>query len=104
MPSRNPVQIVEEQLSALRALQKIARQPIALEVMRLVVLEHFGSNGHAIQSAPIERAVERRGAIWETGIKDAIKKVVPTLQGEVTYVEIIEELAKGGYQLAAKNP
>jgi hypothetical protein len=103
MPSRNPVQIVEEQLVALRALQKIARQPVALEVMRLVVQEHFGTNGHALQPAPNERAVERRGAIWDTGIKEAIKKVLSGLPSHFSYKEVIGALGKDGYQIAAKN-
>jgi hypothetical protein len=97
------VQIVEEHLSALRALQKIARQPIALEVMRLVVQEHFGGNGHAVRATPTERAVERRGAIWVTGIKEAVEKVIPTLRGEFTYLDIIDGLGKNDYQIAAKN-
>lgn len=104
MPSRNPVQIVEEHLSALRALQKIARQPIALEVMRLVVQEHFGTSGHALQPVSTEHAVERRGAVWETRITEAVEKIIATLRGEFTYKEVIEALIADGYKIASKNP
>lgn len=104
MPSRNPVQIVEEHLVALRALQKIARQPIALEVMRLVVQEHFAPNSHATPPPANERAAERRGAIWDTGIKEAIDKIISRVKGEFSYQEVIDELSKDRYQIASTRP
>jgi hypothetical protein len=106
MPVRHPFQIVEEQISALHTLRKISRQPLALEAMRLIVLEHYGLNGvanGATQKPANGRAPERRGAIWDTGITKAIEKILPTLQGEFSYNEVAEALEKDGYQIIATN-
>jgi len=67
------------------------------------VYEHYG-NGNGSARAETRRAVaQRRGAIWDTGIKEATLKILPTLSEEFTYREVLAALADDGYQVAAKN-
>jgi hypothetical protein len=106
MPVRHPFQIVEEQISALHTLRKISRQPLALEAMRLIVVEHYGLNGVANGATPKPtngHTPKRRGAIWDTGITKAVEEVLPTLHGEFSYNEVAETLDKAGYQIVATN-
>ena len=109
MPVRHPVQIIEEQISALHALRKIARQPLALEAMRLIIMEHYGlgvANGNGTAAhRPVDRGgVKLRGAIWDTGITKALEKLLPTLQGDFTYTEVVDRLNEDGYQIMSTNP
>ena len=100
MPYANLARIAEEELNAIRAVQKATRYAGALEVMRKVVHEHFGSNGHAPQ--PLR--AERRGAVWATGIKAAIEKMLPKLGGaDFTFKDVVRVLAENGRPIAAKN-
>lgn len=95
---RQPAQIIEEQLRALRALQKLARQPCVVEAIRLLARELPGP------PAAAERSVARRGAILDTGITKAMDKVLPSIRGEFSYTDVVSRLEEDGYEFAAVNP
>jgi hypothetical protein len=102
---RSPVQLIDEDMNALRMLRKIAQNEAALHSMKRILRECFGGNGNCYPVPTEISPPPRRGAIWETNIKKNVLKVFPALHGrDFDYKDGLKALATSGYELAAKNP
>ena len=111
MATSNLDRIANEEVNEIRAVhravQRAARFPGALEAMRRMVnsLATNGTNGNGSVPTPApQRVAQRNGAVWPTGIKANIEKILPRLAGqEFTFKDVGRVLAETGHPISAKN-
>ncbi len=100
-----PIQLTEQHFA--RRLAYLASLPLPDSVVKDAIGRFVETNGFSQPKQGregSERAPARRGAAIPTGIKQAVLKVIPTLQGEFTYHEVERGFEQIKYQLDTKNP
>jgi hypothetical protein len=96
--------------SALTLAQRVAtyasdviHDPQNLKAMKVLVETHFGRSWDAQNTSVNISPHRRRGAVIETGIKDAVLAVVLASPGEVGRDVVLRKLEREGFPFSAKD-
>jgi hypothetical protein len=68
------------------------------------IVDSWRANGRSNGSKPCVPIPAKWSPILDTGITDAIEKVLPQVEGKFNWIDIKTLLTRDGYEIRSKNP
>jgi hypothetical protein len=93
--------ILTEQIRMLQDLRKLSLKPRFMDAVKLFINDPPSS---AVPLHPNGNGTEKRSAIWDTGITEAVVATLQRMQGEFTYPDVLKALAQDGYRNQSARP